>query len=57
MLITTIEEAMQELAVEEHDVVADMGEETLEAGWYDIVHNVASYCTPEVAAELIRRNT
>lgn len=36
------------------DVIGDFGEEALDAGYYDIVHNVAVMCTDDVARELLR---
>lgn len=55
-LYPTIEEAMTGLGTMSQDVIADFGEEGLEAGWYDIVHACADHCPPEVAEELVRRN-
>jgi hypothetical protein len=52
----TIDDAHDALRAAEQDVAADMGEEAVEAGWSDIVHSIASFCTPEVARELIQRN-
>lgn len=54
--ISTIEAAQQALAAAEQDVRGDMGEEAVEAGWYDIVRYVADLCNDEVAGELLRRN-
>lgn len=51
----TIDKAMDALADAEHDVIADMGEEALDAGYADIVEAIAFDCTPEVRAELMRR--
>jgi hypothetical protein len=53
---TTYEDARQALADAEADVAGDMGQEAVEAGWGDLVHAVAGDCTPDVAAELLRRN-
>ena len=53
--IATIEEAQQELATEVEDVRLDFGEDAVEAAYWDLVNNVASQCTPEVASELRRR--
>lgn len=55
-MISTIEEAMNELSTMEQDVLADMGEEAVEAGWSDLVHTLAERCTDDVAQELLRRN-
>lgn len=52
----TYREAMQALEDACADVAADFGEEAVEAAWGDLVRNVASQCTPEVYAELVRRN-
>jgi len=54
-MITTIEEAKQDLQTAIMDVEADMGEEAVEAGYHDIVRNVGDRCTPEIKAELFRR--
>ena len=51
---TTIDAAEAALKTAEADVLADMGEDAVEAGWYDIVQSVAFECTPEVARELRR---
>lgn len=55
-MYSTIEEAQDALRGAELDVAGDHGEEAVEAAWGDIVHAIAACCTPEVAAELIRRN-
>jgi hypothetical protein len=55
MAHTTIEQAQQELREVEMDVEADQGREAVEAAWTDLVRHVAADCTPEVAAELLRR--
>lgn len=56
MDLTTIEEAVNELAQVENDVRLDMGEDAVEAAWSDLVHTVAERCTDEVRQELLRRN-
>lgn len=50
----TIEKAQEALRLAEADILADMGEEAVEAGWGDIVRCVTIECTPAVAAELLR---
>jgi hypothetical protein len=55
MRLTTIEDARQHLEEVRLDVAADMGEAAVEVAWNDLVRYVAADCTPEVAAELYRR--
>ena len=54
-MITTIDEAKHRLNDAALDVQRDMGEAALEAGWHDLVHAIASDCTPDVRDELLRR--
>lgn len=56
MLYDTYEQAAQALEIAEQDVIADHGEEALEQAYSDIVRGaIVPLCTPEIAAELIRR--
>jgi hypothetical protein len=52
-MYNTWEEAKAALTMAEADVEADMGEDALEEGWYDLVMNIAGRCSPEVAERLI----
>jgi len=56
MTYTTIEEAQAALETAAHDLIADHGEEQLEAAWHDLVEVIADFCTPAMAEELKRRN-
>ena len=55
-MIDSIEDAMTALQTAEQDVMADMGEDAVEAGWSDLVHTLAEQCTPQVRDELLRRH-
>lgn len=54
--LTTWEEAQMALEETIQCVREDAGDDSVEAGYYDLVHTVAERCTPEIAEELIRRN-
>lgn len=55
-MITTLEEAFAALADAESDVRADMGDEAVDAGYYDIVEAVCwEISDTAVARELCRR--
>jgi hypothetical protein len=54
-MYSTIEEARMALQTAEMDTEADHGPEAVEAGYFDLVRSIATMCTPEVAAELLRR--
>lgn len=53
---TTYAEAEQALTEALLDVEGDFGAEAAEAGRSDIVRSIAADASPEVAAELLRRN-
>jgi hypothetical protein len=54
-MITTYEEAKQWLTTAALDVEADFGSQAVDDAWSDLVKVTCSNCTPEVAAELARR--
>lgn len=54
-MFSTVDQALEELTKMEADVEADMGEEAVEAGFYDLVVSVAQMCTTfSVANEFTR---
>jgi hypothetical protein len=56
-LFQTYEDASTALRVAEADVLGDLGETELDyASFADLVRYIAGDATPEVAAELLRRN-
>jgi hypothetical protein len=56
-LYETIEDATTALGTAAMDCAADFGDDVVEAAWGDLVAAIAGDCPPDVAAELIRRNT
>lgn len=54
-MITTIEEARDTLTTARLDTIADHGEQGADDAHTDLVRYVADLCTPEIAAELLRR--
>ena len=54
MKINTLDEALKVLSDAEHDVAMEYGEDGLDAGYSDLVKEIAHDCTPRVAAELLR---
>jgi hypothetical protein len=52
---TTYAQAADALAQAMLDVEADFGSDTADAAFNDTVRSIAADCTPEVAAELLRR--
>jgi hypothetical protein len=51
---TDYDAAIEALRSMERDVEADMGEDAVEAGFYDLVHAVAMDCSPVVKKEILR---